>query len=69
MNFLIDRCLCFNQTFATLKAVAEAQELTTVEDLQRHVAFGAKCELCRPYVRAMLETGETSFAVLLHDTP
>jgi bacterioferritin-associated ferredoxin len=57
----IDRCICFQQRFADLKAVADAQDVHDVAALQAHVAFGMKCRLCHPYVRRMLRTGETVF--------
>ena len=48
----IDRCFCFAQPFAGLKAVAEATGARTVGEL---------CALCHPYVRRTLRTGETVF--------
>lgn len=67
----IDRCSCFGQTFAALKAVAGQTGATTLADLQVHVAFGHRCQLCHPYVRRMLQTGETVFHHLLpaEETP
>ncbi len=61
MPIRIDRCLCFDRTFAALKGVAERTGAATVPELQRHVRFGAGCGLCQPYVRRMLRTGETVF--------
>lgn len=57
----IDRCLCFGETFAHLRQVAEATGSMSVAELQQHVAFGQKCALCHPYVRETLRTGETVF--------
>jgi bacterioferritin-associated ferredoxin len=57
----IDRCYCYQQTFETLKGVAEATGADSVEGLQAHVSFGKNCQLCHPYVRRMLKTGETVF--------
>lgn len=59
----IDRCLCFQETFADLRAVADATGADTVEALQQHAVFGLKCRLCHPYVRRMLRTG----AVVFHE--
>lgn len=64
----IDRCLCFNQTFVHLKAIAEATGADTLPALQEQVPFGLKCRLCHPYVRRMLRTGETVFHEILNDT-
>ena len=57
----IDRCFCFGKTFAELAEVAEQTGAGTVADLQTHVTFGLKCQLCHPYTRRMLRTGETVF--------
>ncbi|PSQ83887.1 MAG: (2Fe-2S)-binding protein [Bacteroidetes bacterium QH_2_63_10] len=57
----IDRCYCYQQTFADLKAVADAEGIDSLSQLQEHVTFGENCQLCHPYVRRMLETGETVF--------
>ena len=57
----IDRCQCFQQTFAALKEVADLTDSRTIHALQQHVAFGKECRLCHPYVLRMLETGETVF--------
>ena len=66
----IDRCVCFDQTFAHLRRVAERTGAATVEALAREAVFGRKCGLCRPYVQRMLETGETVFhAVIPDDAP
>lgn len=57
----IDRCYCYQQTFEDLKAIADATGADSVSRLQAHVTFGENCQLCHPYVRRMLETGETVF--------
>ncbi len=57
----IDRCYCFQQTFSEIKCVAHETGADTIEDLQDHVVFGHNCQLCHPYVRRMLRTGETVF--------
>lgn len=61
----IDRCVCFSKTFAELKQIAEAQNVQSLRELQRHCVFGEKCQMCHPYVEAMLETGQTVFTHLL----
>jgi len=63
----IDRCYCYEQTFAALKAVAQETGVASLERLQDHVTFGENCELCHPYVRRMLETGQTEFHDILSD--
>ncbi|MBF2052942.1 MAG: (2Fe-2S)-binding protein [Candidatus Sericytochromatia bacterium] len=61
----IDRCICFQKTFAELKAIAQAHNAESVEALQQYVSFAQKCRLCRPYVAEMLRSGQTVFTRLL----
>ncbi len=63
----IDRCYCFDRTFADLKEVAETTDTSSVTALQTHVTFGENCQLCHPYVRRMLETGQTVFHEVIED--
>lgn len=63
----IDRCYCYQQTFAALKEVADETGADSIEALQAHVTFGANCQLCHPYVRQMLETGQTVFHEVIED--
>jgi bacterioferritin-associated ferredoxin len=67
----IDRCLCFGKSFAELAEVAAETGATTVPELQAHALFGRKCQLCHPYVRRMLRTGQTVFheVVTAEDEP
>lgn len=61
----IDRCYCFQVTFAEMKEIAARHDAETVGQLQKHLDFGRQCELCHPYVRRMLETGETVFTEVI----
>lgn len=63
----IDRCYCFQQTFAALSETAAATNARTVPELQEHVTFGRQCMLCHPYVRRMLRTGQTVFHTIVTD--
>jgi len=67
MSITIDRCFCFQRTFAELAEVASATGAETVVELQERVAFGQKCQLCHPYTRRMLRTGETVFHQIVTD--
>jgi bacterioferritin-associated ferredoxin len=62
----ITRCLCRNLTFAQLLPLAQANAWD-LPALVRETGCGAGCGLCRPYLRRMLETGETVFHELLWD--
>jgi bacterioferritin-associated ferredoxin len=61
----IDRCYCYQTTFETLKEVAEDAGADSIDALQAHVVFGQNCQLCHPYVRRMLATGQTVFHEVL----
>lgn len=61
----IDRCYCYEKTFESLKAIADEMGTDSIEALQEHVTFGKNCRLCRPYVRRMLDTGQTVFHKVL----
>jgi bacterioferritin-associated ferredoxin len=57
----IDRCYCYQELFADLKRIADEEDVRTITALQEHVAFGHNCQLCHPYVRRMLRTGDVAF--------
>ena len=61
----IDRCVCFNRTFAELKTFCDAHQ-SGLDDLRRQFGCGRGCALCVPYLQAMLETGTTVF---MHEIP
>ena len=55
-------CVCHRRTFAELKAIAEERNLTTLDEVVQEGWCGGNCAMCHPYVRRMLECGETEFA-------
>jgi len=61
----IDRCVCRDRTFESLKKVARENGVTNFESLQQFARFGDNCQLCHPYVREMLRTGQVSFSQIL----
>jgi bacterioferritin-associated ferredoxin len=65
---LVSMCLCRGQPFARLLPLARAAGWS-LADLMRETGCGSACGLCRPYLRRMLATGETSFGELLHEDP
>lgn len=62
----IDRCVCRNTTFAELlpRAREEGWDLPRLIEV---TGCGGQCGLCRPYLRRMLATGETSFSQILEE--
>lgn len=65
---LIDRCICRNRSFGDLLPEARAQSWS-LNELVRVTGCGGQCGLCRPYLRRMLQTGETAFDHLLPPDP
>jgi len=61
---MVDRCICFDITFAELHIIARSEGLHDIESLQRSVEFGQRCGLCKPYVQRMLESGRVVFPVI-----
>lgn len=64
----VSMCVCRGVPFHTLLARARTGGWD-LEALMRETGCGAQCGLCRPYLRRMLATGETTFHELLWDEP
>jgi bacterioferritin-associated ferredoxin len=56
----VDRCVCFDVSFRRLKAHADEHGCGLAQ-LQATFGCGRACAFCLPYLRRMLQTGETSF--------
>lgn len=65
---LITRCVCRQVAFADLLPVAHARSWS-LTDLVTNTGCGDQCGLCLPYLRAMLDSGQTSFSRLLPPDP
>ncbi len=65
MRVCVDRCVCFARPFEELLEIARRTGATTLEALQEETQFGLACRICNPYVRRMLNTGETTFHDIL----
>ncbi len=59
----VTRCICHDRTFDELKRIAAAEHLT-LDQLKQRTGCCTGCGMCEPYVRLMLATGRTAFAVL-----
>lgn len=58
----IDRCVCYEITFAEIATWADAQPtVITLEDVQSQFGCGGGCKLCQPYIACALQTGQTVF--------
>ena len=60
-EFLVNQCICHKKTFDEVKAYAEENGYTTVEELQAEEFCSNSCRMCKPYIELMFETGETAF--------
>ena len=63
-SVVVSRCICRATPFQELLPLARASGWA-LADLVRETGCGGQCGLCRPYLRRMLETGETEFYQLL----
>ena len=60
---IVDRCVCMELSFAALAKLAQREGLD-FEALKAKTGCCTGCRTCEPYVRLMLKTGQTRFAVL-----
>jgi bacterioferritin-associated ferredoxin len=65
---LVTMCVCQRVPFAELLPRARTSGWSLPE-LIRETGCGGQCGLCRPYLRRMLATGETTFRELLREEP
>ena len=57
---IVDRCVCHDVTYATLREYAERSGCG-FEGLRRKFGCSTSCGMCRPYIKLMLETGQIRF--------
>ena len=67
-EIVIARCVCRGMPFKAILPLARAGGWS-LDDLMRETGCGAQCGLCRPYLRRMLATGETTFREILVEPP
>jgi bacterioferritin-associated ferredoxin len=65
----IDRCICFGVTFDRCKTFSAVTPGCSLQELGEQLGVGTKCGLCKPYLAAMLRSGETCFTYLLKKEP
>jgi bacterioferritin-associated ferredoxin len=59
----VDRCVCRDVPFSRLAELV-AGGARTVAELSAQTGCCTGCGMCEPYVRLVIETGRTRFAVL-----
>jgi len=62
---MVIKCVCSDILFSEMKKVAEKHSISNPDKLREYVTFGVNCKLCLPYVKKMLETGETEFEPII----
>ncbi|WP_236254536.1 hypothetical protein [Mucisphaera calidilacus] len=62
----IDRCVCTRQAFTDLLAQAERDGLN-LDELALRTGASTCCGMCRPYLSAMLRSGQTVFTQVLDE--
>jgi len=60
----VTMCVCRRFSFARLLPLVRERGWN-LDDVMRETGCGDNCGLCRPYLRRMLATGETTFSELL----
>ena len=58
----VTKCICHDRPFGEVKAYAQQHNISTVGELQDRNFCSNSCQLCAPYVEAMLETGQVEFS-------
>ena len=61
---MVDRCICYDKTFAEMKLVIDEHGLNSFDELKNHITFAENCRLCVPYVELVIKTGKTKFEVI-----
>lgn len=59
--YTVTRCICHNRMFDEIKSYSRKHNITSIDKLREIDFCSNDCGLCIPYIKAMLETGETAF--------
>ena len=62
----VDRCVCFNVSFERVREVALVCNGDLMQ-VHRATGCGARCGLCIPYIRVVIQTGQVSLPVMTAD--
>lgn len=65
MEYKITKCICYDTSFEEMKEIMKVNDFKTIEQLQQYKMVAGNCKLCLPYIKKMIETGKTIFAVEL----
>ncbi len=59
---MITHCICHSISFAAILEQCRANGISALDDLVCQLDVANSCQLCHPYLRAALETGQTEFS-------
>lgn len=48
-----------------MKEIMKKHDLHTIDELRKVKTVSMNCRLCEPYIKKMIETGQTKFEVIL----
>lgn len=65
-KYTVTKCICHDRSFEDIKRYTEANDITSVEELQEERYCSSSCRLCAPYVELVLQTGKTTFTPGAH---
>lgn len=60
----IDRCFCHKVPFTQLKQLIDNGVGDDIDELSRQTRCGTSCGICLPYIKLVIQTGQTSLPVL-----
>jgi len=60
-RYKINKCICHKRSFNEILEYARNNNYSEIEELKDDKFCSCSCGLCVPYVKLMLETGETEF--------
>ncbi len=61
----ITKCICYDTTFEEMKKIMKDRNLKTLDELIMAKTVASNCRLCVPYIKKMIETGETKFDIII----
>jgi len=64
MKFLVNKCVCNDITFEEMKNIMKENNLKSIEELIKIKSVASNCKLCLPYIKKMIETGNTKFEII-----
>lgn len=64
-EFKVTKCICYDTTFQEMKNLMKKNNAKTLKELQEIKTVAANCQLCLPYIKKMIDTGEVEFDLII----